>query len=80
MGFIGQSYLKIIFEPIRTQNLGSLLMKVSQLDFDLVHSYLISTVKKLRFPKKSHEIAVGRKRGMLLQIGFDLFVLNAKNS
>ena len=80
LGFIGQSYLKIIFEPIRTQNLGSLLMKVSQLDFDLVHSYLISTVKKLRFPKKSHEIAVGRKRGMLLQIGFDLFVLNAKNS
>ena len=47
-GFIDQSYLKI------TQNLGSLLMKLSQSNFNLwlpdcylVHSYLIATVKYL---------------------------------
>ena len=50
-GFIGQSYLKKILEPIRTQNFGSLLMKLSQSNFnlrspdsDLVCSYLIATV------------------------------------
>ena len=49
-GFIGQSHLKITLEPIRTQNLGSLLMKLSQSNFnlwspdsDLVCSYLIAT-------------------------------------
>ena len=49
--FIGQSYLKITLEPIRTQNLGSLLMKLSQSNFNLrspdcylVRSYLIATV------------------------------------
>ena len=51
MGFIGQSYLKITLEPRRTQNLKSLLLKVSQSNFnlqspdsDLVRSYLIATV------------------------------------
>ena len=41
-------------EPIRTQNLGSLLMKLSQSNFNLrspdcylVRSYLIATVPKL---------------------------------
>ena len=50
-GFIGQSYLKITLEPIRTQNFGSLLMKLSQSNFNLrspdsdsVRSYLIATV------------------------------------
>ena len=51
-GFIGQSYLKKILEPITTQNLGSLLMKLSQSNFnlqwspdsDLVRSYLIATI------------------------------------
>ena len=33
-GFIGQSYLKKILEPIRTQNFGSLLMKLSQSNFN----------------------------------------------
>ena len=40
-----------MFEPIRTQNLGSLLMKLSQSNFNLrspdcylVRSYLIATV------------------------------------
>ena len=54
MGFIGQSFLKISLEPTRTQNLGSLLMKLSQSNFnlrspdsDLVRSYLIATVLKL---------------------------------
>ena len=49
-GFIGQSYLKIILEPIRTQNLGPLLMKLSQSNFNLrspdcyfVRSYLIAS-------------------------------------
>ena len=52
MGFIGQSYPKITLEPIRTQNLESLLMKLSQSncniwspDSDLVCSYLIATVR-----------------------------------
>ena len=50
-GFIGQSYLKITLEPIRIQNLGSLLMKLSQSnlnlqspDSDSVRRYLIATV------------------------------------
>ena len=50
-GFIGQSYLKITLEPIRTQNLGSLLIILSQSNFnlrspdsDLVRTYLIATV------------------------------------
>ena len=48
---IGLSYLKIMLEPIRTQNLGSSLMKLSQSNFNLrspdcysVCSYLIATV------------------------------------
>ena len=52
MNFIGQSYLKIMLEPIRTQNLGSLLVKLSQSNFNLrspdcysVRSYLITTVR-----------------------------------
>ena len=50
-GFIDQSCLKITLEPIRTRNLGSLLMKLSQSNFSLrspdcylVRSYLIATV------------------------------------
>ena len=50
-GFIDQSYLKIMLEPIRTQYLGSLLMKLSQSnsnlwspDCYLVRRYLIATV------------------------------------
>ena len=53
LGFISQSYLKITLEPIRTQNLGSLLKKLSQSNFnlrssdsDMVCSYLIATVYK----------------------------------
>ena len=51
MRFFGQSYLEIRLEPIRTQNLGSLIMKLSQSNFDLwlpdcylARSYLIATV------------------------------------
>ena len=52
-GFIGQSYLKITLEPIRTQNLGSLLIRLSQSNFNLpdsdsVRSYLIATVLENR--------------------------------
>ena len=50
-GFIGQSFLKITLEPIRTQNLGVLLMKLSQSNFNirspdcyLIRNYLIATV------------------------------------
>ena len=57
MGFIGQSYLKIALEPIRTQNLRSLLMNLSQSNFnlrspdsDLVCSYLIATVRDQTAP------------------------------
>jgi len=62
LGFIGESYLKITLEPIRTQNLGSLLMKLSQSNFnwrspdsDSVRSYLIATVsiKRLTTPWNS---------------------------
>ena len=60
-GFIGQLYLKITLEPIRTQNLGSLLMKLSQSNFnlrspdsDLVHSYLIATVPHQTKLKNNH--------------------------
>ena len=56
MGFISQSYIKVSLEPIRTQNLESLPLKLSQSnlnlrspDFDLVCSYLIATVKSLAF-------------------------------
>ena len=51
--FIGQSYLKITLQLIRTQNLGSLLLKLSQSNFNLwspdsdsVRSYLIATVNQ----------------------------------
>ena len=54
-----QSYLKIMLEPIRTQNLGSLLMKLSQSNFNLrspdcylVRSYLIATVPQVNTPAK----------------------------
>ena len=53
LGFISQSYLKVSLEPIRTQNLESLLEKLSQTTFnlqspdsDMVCSYLIGTVYK----------------------------------
>jgi hypothetical protein len=35
MGGFGQSYLKITLEPKGAQNLGSLLMKLSQSNFNL---------------------------------------------
>jgi hypothetical protein len=56
---MGQSYLKITLKPIRTKNLGSLLMKLSLSNFNLrspdcylVRSYLIATVK-LRYSENA---------------------------
>ena len=65
-GFIGQSYLKITLDPIRTQNLGSLLMKLRQSIFNLrspncylLRSYLIATVWQCsRKPKKQIVLAL----------------------
>ena len=55
-----KKYIKIMLEPIRTQNLGSLSMKLSQSNFNLwspdcylVRSYLIATVKEIQFLKNT---------------------------
>ena len=58
MRFFGQSYLKTTLKHLRTQKLGSLLMKLSQSNFNLrspdcylVSSYLIATVHRKELTK-----------------------------
>jgi hypothetical protein len=82
LGFIGQSYLKITLEPIRTQKLGSLLMKLSQSNFnlrspdsDLVRSYLIATVSDLCKFFQVNQINYGHTWQLLYLVKFVLHVV-----